>query len=361
MLPAGPATWAEVDRLRPEGQAQYWRQMPNYWVGPADVDRAMTALVRHGRPHAAVDLAAMHVMRERRTTTDGAGSDDTEADGSGTQGSEAERAPTVSTDIIAATLLAAVQVAEDSNGARSSGYELRTLFDALDRAVARGELDETEVARLELLYLPALSNERTPTVLHRQLARDPALFVEVVCLAYREEGLPARDLSDGEALSARLAYELLQGWRALPGDPANADGGDALGRWVRDARERLTQSNRRPIGDVLIGQVLSGSPGGADGAWPPESVRNLIDDLRSEDLERGLWTGTFNQRGVVTKHPLAGGALEREIVARYEADAASIAARWPRTAAMLRAFAARYRDDARREDDEAELRHDLDV
>lgn len=87
----------------------------------------------------------------------------------------------------------------------------------------------------------------------------------------------------------------------------------------------------------------------------------MTEALRSDELERGLWTGKFNQRGVVSKHPLAGGASERAIVARYEADAAAVAPRWPRTAAMLRAFAARYQHDARREDDEAELRHDLDI
>ena len=45
----------------------------------------------------------------------------------------------------------------------------------------------------------------------------------------------------------------------------------------------------------------------------------------------------------------------------YEADAAKVAARWPRTAAFLRRFAADYGHDAIREDMEAELRHDLEI
>lgn len=360
-LPAGPATWADVELLSPEGRARYWQQTPTFWVDAADVERAVTELVQHDRPHAAVELAASHVMRTRRATKNGSAPEGPATDGSGVGDSDPVEAPAVSGATIAAALLAAVQVAGDPNGARSSGYELRTLFDALDRETARGEIDDEKVAQLELLYLPALSRERAPTVLHRQLARDPALFVEAVCLAYREEGQPARTLSESEALSARLAYELLHGWRALPGDPAPGGDGEPLADWVRGARERLAQANRQPVGDVLIGQVLSGSPAGEDGAWPAEAVRDVIEELRSEAFERGLWTGKFNQRGVVSKHPLAGGALEREIVARYEADAAAVATRWPRTAAMLRAFAARYRDDARREDDEAELRHDLDL
>ncbi len=69
--------------------------------------------------------------------------------------------------------------------------------------------------------------------------------------------------------------------------------------------------------------------------------------------------GRFNQRGVVSRSPLTGGDMERSIKARYEADAAAVAARWPRTAAFLRGFAATYERDAAREDVDAELRHDL--
>jgi hypothetical protein len=129
---------------------------------------------------------------------------------------------------------------------------------------------------------------------------------------------------------------------------------------VTEARRRLAAENRAAIGDILIGELLSGSPTGADRAWPAEPVRDLIEETQSEELVRGLRTGRFNQRGVVTKHPLTGGAPERAIVERYERDAAAVAARWPRTAAFLRSFARSYAQDAEREDLDAELRHDLD-
>lgn len=107
--------------------------------------------------------------------------------------------------------------------------------------------------------------------------------------------------------------------------------------------------------------MLSGSPPGADGAWPAEPVREVVERLKSDDLESGLHMGRFNQRGVVSRDPLSGGEIERRIEAQYEADAMKLAARWPRTAAFLRSLADTYKHYAAREDVEADLRHDLDA
>jgi hypothetical protein len=107
--------------------------------------------------------------------------------------------------------------------------------------------------------------------------------------------------------------------------------------------------------------MLSGSPLGADGVWPAEPVRQVIERLKSDELESGLHMGRFNQRGVSVRNPLAGGDMERSIKAKYEADAGKLAARWPRTAAFLRSFATTYERDAVREDINAELHHDLGV
>jgi hypothetical protein len=98
---------------------------------------------------------------------------------------------------------------------------------------------------------------------------------------------------------------------------------------------------------------------GADGAWPHPAVRDVIEEVGSADLERGIEVGVYNGRGVVTKHPLEGGMQEHQLAERYAGFAPAVADRWPRTAAMLRRLAEGYRVDARREDQEAELREDL--
>jgi hypothetical protein len=331
-LPPGATTWAHVDLLDEVGQAHYWRGLPSFWVEGPDVERAIRELVRHGRPHAALDLAATFA--------------------------EKPEAPAAS--IVAEALLAAARVAADDTGERIDTFELSRLFDVLEGGIAAGEVTEDEVARLELLYLPLISDEREPRLLHTAMGRDPALFVEAACLAYKGEGEPARDLTPDEQAQARLASELLRTWRTPPGLAGAVIDAKHLTEWVTEARHRLAAANRAVVGDILIGELLSGAPAGADGAWPAEPVRDLIEQLRSDHVLRGLRTGRYNQRGVVTKGPLTGGGLERAIVSQYEADAATVAAKWPRTAAFLRNFAESYARDAEREDLEAELRHDLD-
>lgn len=159
---------------------------------------------------------------------------------------------------------------------------------------------------------------------------------------------------------AILAYELLLSWRTPPGLENDEMDGCQLESWLDEARSRLAEKQRCAVGDELIGQMLNGSPPGTDGAWPAEPVRGVIERLKSDELDSGLSVGRRNQCGVVSRNPLMGGEIERNIKAQYEADAAKLAARWPRTAAILRALAVAYERDAAREDVQAELRHDPD-
>jgi hypothetical protein len=330
-IPPGAETWADAEALGDEGRSHYWRNVLAYGVEGDDVGRVIRELVRHGRPHAALDFAAMHVHQEQKPAADD----------------------------VAHALLEAGPVAHDVTGYRSQSYEVSELVTFLEDEVEAGRIAGDEVARLELLYLPLLEHDSHPKLLHRTIGQDPSFFVEATCLAYRGEGEPERELDDAARGRAWLAGRLLDSWHSPPGLEDGVIDGARLSAWVEDARRRLGEVNRTPIGDQLIGRVLSWSPPGADGAWPAEPVRDLIDHLKSEDLEAGLHMGRFNQRGVVSRDPLAGGGMERSIKERYEADASAVAARWPRTAAFLRGLAATYERDAAREDVNAELRHDL--
>jgi hypothetical protein len=90
------------------------------------------------------------------------------------------------------------------------------LLDAIEKT---GEIDESRFASLEFSLLPILNRlgDRGPRTLNKELARDPNLFIEAVCLAYRAENEEKRDLSEDEKDKARLAHELLSGWTLIPG------------------------------------------------------------------------------------------------------------------------------------------------
>ncbi len=56
------------------------------------------------------------------------------------------------------------------------------------------------------------------------------------------------------------------------------------------------------------------------------------------------------------RNPEAGGEQERDLVKRYRDDAAKFVDRWPRTAAVLRALADSFEQDAGMYESEAERR-----
>jgi hypothetical protein len=105
--------------------------------------------------------------------------------------------------------------------------------------------------------------------------------------------------------------------------------------------------------------VLINYPKGADGAWPHEAVRELLEEVAGEHLERGISVGIFNRRGVVQRAIGEGGAQERTITERYADYARLLRDGWPRTARLMRAIANRYEAEARGEDTRAELEEDL--
>ncbi len=330
-MPPGHEAWDEAETLSEEGRMHYWQNVFVHLGDIGELERAVHELIRHSRPHAALGLAALYVRQD----------------------------PKLSAECVHQALLAAAHVTSDINGYRCRSYQISDLVSFLEQEAEAGRIAEDEVAQLELLYLPLLRHDWEPKLLHKAMGQEPSLFVEAACFAFRGDEEPGRDLDESERGRATLAHELLQNWHIPPGLEDGEIDGEHLGAWVAEARLRLDEHNRSAIGDLLIGQVLSGSPPGQDGVWPAEPIRELIERLQSDDLEAGLHMGRCNQRGVVTKSPLSGGELERSLKTQCEIDAAKIRTRWPRTTAFLLTLASAYEKDAWREDISAELRHDL--
>jgi len=138
-----------------------------------------------------------------------------------------------------------------------------------------------------------------------------------------------------------------------------ADGsidGVELKRWVVEVRRLAAEADRVAVTDVTIGGWLSDCQAESDGTWPPSVIAELLDSDQHEDMRRGFFTGVFNNRGVTSRAMGEGGAQERVLAARFRERAAAVAPRYPRLAEALNSVAKHYEHDARREDDEANLR-----
>jgi hypothetical protein len=237
-------------------------------------------------------------------------------------------------------------------------YYAARVFRRLD---AFGDLPTDELVSLEWTYFEALEHsERPARNLDEALATDPKFFMMLMKAMY----LPSDGVSDSvdglteeqaESIASH-AFSVLSHWRRVPGsDASGAIDGAKLQAWVLDVRRLASEARRSDIVDVKIGEILSAARRVDGQAWPPEPVRDVIDNLRSRPLESGFVTGLYNRRGVTMRMPTDGGEQERDLAAKYRLDAKAVALSWPRTSAVLDRIAASYDQDAAREDLSAEV------
>jgi transcriptional regulator with XRE-family HTH domain len=327
------STWEFVASLGDETDREYWSTVA-YLAKDEDLEFALRKLLQWGRIGRAVDFMGMY---SRRVHVD----------------------PELMMDGLERLLRGEAQPNELSG---NMGYHLGEMLDALAR---EPNIDHDRIARIEWGLLPVLDNHtRKPKTLHRALADQPALFVELISLVFRGEGDPKKpdsEITEEDRHRASRAFALLRSWRDVPGlHDDNTVDRDSLFTWIRAAREGLSEARRLVIGDQQIGQMLSGSPPSGDGTWPCEQVRAVIEEVHSQHLETGISIGVYNSRGVTSRGMYDGGFQERALAERYDGLASAVADTAPRTAGMLRGIAANYRYDARQEDQQAALEQDLD-
>jgi hypothetical protein len=322
----GPTTRtvALVDSLSQAVQRQFWETVRPVAIDGEALHDVVDHLLAYDRPWVAIDVLSLAQHRARKDPT-----------------------PIVSVDQVIKALNSALAADPADPGAASrAAYEVGQLLDYLERAV----IDEGTLARFEWSYFRVLEHMRQPHALYRALSNDPKFFVDLVCRVYRPKKAPSFAKANEPAVAiAQNAWSVLHAWRPR----LNEAGGihsDKLALWVQEARAQLADLDRADIGDQQIGQTLSGTVPAADGIWPAEEIRDLIEDLRSTNLESGLGIGVLNSRGVTMRGIYDGGAQERSLAAQYRGWSEAVINRWPRTGRVLIQLADDYDRQARRED-----------
>jgi hypothetical protein len=232
------------------------------------------------------------------------------------------------------------------------------ILQQLDKAT---DVTTETMLQLEWVYLPLLEHsERPAKVITRELANNPGLFVQIICAVYKasvDSGVVAEVPADMQQAQnvATQAYRLLRLWNVIPGTAADGTiEGAKLEAWVKEARKLAHTAGRGEVADQKIGELLSASPIGADGIWPALPVRELIETVRSGQLETGFLIGRHNRRGVTSRLPRDGGAQERELAKTYREWSKATTFDWLRTSAVLENLAKSYERDARSHDDDVE-------
>lgn len=241
-------------------------------------------------------------------------------------------------------------------------YELEKVFKYLDSV--NGITDE-QIAKLELPFVSLLcpygycKSERTLAI-HRELARDPALFVQLISWQFgRNDG---QNETEQEAMTiecrktyATLAFHVLRGWNTVPG--YQSDGGidnKQFTSWATNALCRAEEVDRKEVAEFQFGALLARFARGRSwDDWLPECVLEFLDQCENEGLRKAFAIGVHNARGVTTRKPYDGGEKERILAGRYRGLEAQMASSYPRVSYVLSSLADSYGNDAQRHDERA--------
>lgn len=259
-------------------------------------------------------------------------------------------------------ILQAVACGEEIDGPFPSSYNLDEVFQLLDEDEA---ISDDQIANLELPFVKLLcsyghrDHERT-LALHRQLARDPNLFVELLCWQYhRRDGADEREReklsAERRKFLAELAYHSLEGWKRVPG--CNDNGvvsPDEFTEWADSALRLAAAADRKEVAEIHIGALLARMARRRPwDDWLPEVILGYLDRSECAGLRERFCMGVRNARGVTTRSPYDGGEQERRLAKRYRDLAARYGNSHPRLSESLISIAEGYEWDARREDEQA--------
>ena len=328
-------TWHHVDGLSGSLKQQYWREVnPHGWghKDASDVIKLVDELLEVDRPRAAFFAAEL-----RWELLD------------------SKRLMCLLTEV-------AINDSEPSNHYQLKPYYISEALDVLEE---RGDTSDDELAQLEFMFIRALDHTTHGIRnLEAQLSRTPALFMQVLALAFKRndggvdpaEWRPSN--SDHRAVVGAAAYSLLTDANRVPG--TQADGSinlKELKKWLEQARGLARQYGRANIGDQMIGQFLSHCPAGEDGVWPCEPVRDVIEGTAFTEIRIGMSIGIRNSRGAMFRGE--GGEQERQLADQYRRWSEKISFEYPYTSSLLEQIACSYDSEMEWWDTQASLRQQL--
>jgi hypothetical protein len=238
------------------------------------------------------------------------------------------------------------------------------LKEALKWISGQSGIDRVNIASIEYRLLGLLSapgSDEEQLTLHQILASEPKFFLEVLCDAYKPEAAVSEEKAEHEPTEverakARLAFRLLRSWRTPPGlMPDGKLDIDVLESWTKQVREGAKSLGRIRVADLCVGAVLFHTPVDAlTGMWPSAELSELLERIRSKDLEHGLELEVINSRGATVRGMQDGGAQERALSADWNQRASLLPIRWKRARALCKRVADMWLEEAKRMDVEAE-------
>ena len=339
LSPYASSTWKLVDTLDEKARKKYWDEVAPDWLHHSDNENneGVERLLKAGRPRAAFSCARFKP-----------------------EGLDAQ--------VLFRLLSEMATGGNDKSGEYMlEEYNVEQAFKHLNNSA----LTLDQKAGLEFAYLEALArpwDSRTDSYgipnLEKYIEAHPEVFVQAIAWAYKRNdgGTDPEEFRvppDRVKTMAQRGFKLLESVSRIPGhNEIGVLTGKDLAKWIAAVRQSASNLSRADIADINIGKVLSNAPVGDDGIWPCEPVRQVLEDIQSEAMMRGMHTGVYNSRGVHWRGE--GGDQERELAAKYRTWGQALQSSHPYVASkLLMELVRTYEAEASREDTEAGIRRRL--
>jgi len=257
-------------------------------------------------------------------------------------------------------ILEAIAQREEPEGSFPESYDMDRVLESLDKSP---DISDEQIAGLELPFVPLLcgyghrAHKRTLAI-HRELARKPELFIQLLCWEFkRRDGTvePQKISPEHQEFRAKLAYHTLQGWNTVPG--LGEDGkidAVAFHSWTTEAITLASGADRREVAETHLAALLAWlARRRAWDDWLPDAILEFLDHPENSGLREKFRMGVHNARGVTSRGPYDGGAQEKRLAENYRKLAAGYGNSYPRTSALLISIAKSFDWDAKQHDERA--------
>lgn len=240
----------------------------------------------------------------------------------------------IPSDIIIETIMGLLsQLSDDAEAVVSIQNELACVIKLVDR---REDVDKEKLFFIEFIFYRLLCHHADGDNLRLidEIMSNPQSLMDILNFMYlssdpkeREEELVAIQKND-RATYANLAFILLDEMRRMPCvDGSNVINEQALKAYVKELRELGCKAHKLSHVDYVIGKLLANYPESED--YPPRAICEVIENLNNEDVISGFRNRIFKKKGVTVRPALAGGTLEKEESAKYQAYADKVRFSYP--------------------------------
>ena len=287
-LPFVKETWGRATEWLQKHEGEYWSRTEVNYQTNEDITSAIEKLIKHGRPHAAIQCLSM--MRHAKQQ--------------------------ISTDQCVQALLDALS--SDEPIAPTNEYFIVELIKFIQ---TESSVKSDDLFNVEWEYLPLFNSYKVvPQCLENRLAKEPEFFCEVIQLIYRPQNkdqLPKKPTEESIAKEER-AWRLLNAWKTPPG--MQEDGifnAELFNQWLQKVKELCKESGHLDVALINIGEVLIHAPADPDGLWIHRAVATVLDENNHEadKMRRGFYNGTLNSRGFHRIDPT--GKPEKDLAEQF--------------------------------------------